>query len=440
MIVSHSILPPLLFLLGVTSVVAVQKTLQLLGRMESKKIFHHQPYFFFSYTLINKLFPQDSWNRFSYCLSLTKHCLTILYATTSVTYFFSYTLNKQPLSCKSIIFSLLIIIVISLLCELLCHFIASINPPFVLSLLTPITAFFVLLFFPLTFFLLKGYRNLLHNAHTPSSFPNKRVKDKILEVVHESELSRYLNPFDRKIITAIASFRDRFAREIMVPRIDMVTLSVTQTIDEAVHKFIAEGYSRIPVYNETIDTIVGVLLYKDVMGCYLTTGDQQEKTPLDIPLQTLIKPILYTPETKKISLLLQEFRSQQIHLAIVVDEYGGTDGIVTIEDILEELVGEIADEFDSIEEEKLHVPHPDGGWMIDGKMTIFDLQKETGIIIPSRPEYDTIGGYIFYCAGTIPPKGWKIHHDHFDLEIIASNERVIDTVLILPSHRGNRSK
>ncbi|MCB1110891.1 MAG: HlyC/CorC family transporter, partial [Chlamydiia bacterium] len=116
----------------------------------------------------------------------------------------------------------------------------------------------------------------------------------------------------------------------------------------------------------------------------------------------------------------------------VVDEYGGTEGIVTIEDILEELVGEIADEHDSIEEEQLYSPHPNGGFIVDGKMTILDIEKELSIQIPSSPEYDTIGGYVFHRAGTIPSKGWKIHNDNFDLEVLVSSERVIDQVLITP--------
>jgi len=129
---------------------------------------------------------------------------------------------------------------------------------------------------------------------------------------------------------------------------------------------------------------------------------------------------------------LQEFRNKQIHLAIVVDEYGGTEGIVTIEDILEELVGEIADEHDVLEEEQLYSPAADGGYIVDAKMTILDIEKVLGITIPTSPEYDTIGGYVFHRAGTIPSKGWKIHNDNFDLEVLSSSERVIDQVLITP--------
>ena len=153
--------------------------------------------------------------------------------------------------------------------------------------------------------------------------------------------------------------------------------------------------------------------------------------PSTPPLEQLIKPILYTPETKKISRLLQEFRQKQIHLAIVVDEYGGTEGIITIEDILEEIVGEIADEHDILEEEKLYFPFPGGGWIVDGKMNVLDIEKELGIQIPPSPEYDTIGGYVFHRAGTIPSKGWKIHQDLFDLEVLSSNERAIEKVILL---------
>jgi CBS domain containing-hemolysin-like protein len=139
--------------------------------------------------------------------------------------------------------------------------------------------------------------------------------------------------------------------------------------------------------------------------------------------------VLYTPETKKISQLLQEFRSKQIHLAIVVDEYGGTEGIVTIEDILEELVGEIADEYD-INEEVMYSAMPSGGWIVDAKMSILDIDEELGIKIPHSPEYDTIGGYIFHRAGSIPSKGWKIHQDEFGLEILSSNDRSIGKIKI----------
>lgn len=431
----------IVFLLGASSITALTKALQILGRIQSKKEFKKKPHFFFAYTFVKKLFSKDSWDNLFYLLSFTKHLLRLLYSTTFFLYLLSIFLNTtfsqsgDPLyfTFSRIILCIAIVAAVGLFFDFFFRFIVNFNPPLLLRVVTPATTFFLFLFSPITFLFLKAQKGLFQGKTViPHGYSRARVKDKILEVVHESELTHYLEPFDRRIISAVASFRDRIAREIMVPRIDVFTLSVNQTVHEAAQKFVSEGYSRIPVYKENVDAIIGVLLYKDVMAYYLNSIDKKDSSLLETSLEKLVKPVLYSPETKKISLLLQEFRSQQIHLAIVVDEYGGTEGIVTFEDILEELVGEIADEYDVIEEEKLHVPHPDGGWIVDGKMTILDIEKETGILIPSSPEYDTIGGYIFHCAGTIPSKGWKIHNDNFDLEVTESSERVIDKVLILP--------
>ena len=210
-----------------------------------------------------------------------------------------------------------------------------------------------------------------------------------------------------------------------MPRIDVFSLPSETTIEEAAKRFLEEGYSRIPVYKDNVDHIIGVLLYKDVLKTYASSKK------LQMPIENLVKPVLYTPETKKISHLLQEFRSKQTHLAIVVDEYGGTEGIVTIEDILEELVGEIADEYD-IGEEVLYTSVPGGGWIVDARMTIVDIEEDLGIKLPPSPEYDTIGGYIYHKAGAIPSKGWRIHHEDFDLEILSSDERSIDKIRITP--------
>ena len=118
-------------------------------------------------------------------------------------------------------------------------------------------------------------------------------------------------------------------------------------------------------------------------------------------------------------------------MAIIVDEYGGTEGIVTIEDILEELVGEIEDEYD-IGEENPFWEIPGGGWVVDAKMTILDIEEQLGIRSPTNPEYETIGGYVYHCAGTIPGKGWRLSHDEFELEVLSSNERGIKKIKVLP--------
>lgn len=279
---------------------------------------------------------------------------------------------------------------------------------------------------PLSWLLLKFLSFLFPKKESESPLsPPARMREKLTQFLKESELQAYLDPNEQKLLLSIVSFKERIAREVMVPRINLFSFSVDTPLELAIQFFFQEGYSRIPVYKDSIDNIVGVLHYKDLLRPHL------EKSSPDQKIHKLIKPALYTPETKKISQLLQEFRAKQIHLAIVVDEWGGTEGIVTIEDILEELVGEIADEYD-LEHQELFSVLPEGGWIVDAKMSILDIQEELGVKIPEGPEYDTIGGYIFHRAGTIPSKGWKLHHDEFDLEILSSNERLLQKIHIIP--------
>jgi CBS domain containing-hemolysin-like protein len=255
-----------------------------------------------------------------------------------------------------------------------------------------------------------------------------RLKDKIHELLQETELGAYLDANEQKFIGSIVSFKERIVREVMVPRVNLVSLPSTTSLIEAAKVFLAENFSRIPIYKDTVDNMIGVLLYKDILKVHIEY--QNDTKLLSSSIEKIIKPVLYTPETKKIAYLLQEFRSKQIHLAVVVDEWGGTEGIVTIEDILEELVGEIADEYD-VGTESLYTALPNAeGWIISAKMSIIDIEAELGMRIPQSPEYDTIGGFVVHRAGAIPSKGWRLHQDNFDLEILSSTERSIEKIKI----------
>lgn len=324
----------------------------------------------------------------------------------------------------------LIIIFSSLLCDFLFSLFGQVKADAAYRYLSPLSSCFLFICIPLTapffhvmkyFFPKPGKEN--------KELPSFKIRDKVYELLQETELGAYLDTTEQKFILSVVSFKERIAREVMVPRINIFSMADDTPVNEAAQQFLAEGYSRIPVYKDTVDNIIGVLLYKDVLKIYI----EQHQSPhiLNTPIGKLVKPVLYTPETKKISHLLQEFRSKQIHLAIIVDEWGGTEGIVTIEDILEELVGEIADEYDTGQQALFSIV-PTGGWIVDAKMSIIDIQEELGVDILHSPEYDTIGGYIFNRAGTIPLKGWRIHHDEFDLEVLSSNERSIDKVKITP--------
>lgn len=295
----------------------------------------------------------------------------------------------------------------------------------------PLSSIFLFLAFPLAYIFLKISQSLSRDLYFDSiQEPSAQAKQEIIELIHEAQVGPSFDIHDKKLIESVLTFKERCAREVMVPRVDVFSLSVDTSIKEAAHLLKNEGYSRTPVYRNSVDNIVGVLMYKDILRKYMEFEEKGDPKILEAPIETIQKNILYTPETKKISSLLQEFRKRQVHLAIVVDEYGGTEGIVTIEDILEEIVGEISDEYD--QEEEIFKQLPDGSWIVDAKMNIFDVEEQMGIRIPQEEEYDTIGGYVFHVAGAIPSPGFLIHHDDFELEILESSDRSVEKVRIKP--------
>ena len=257
-----------------------------------------------------------------------------------------------------------------------------------------------------------------------------RAKEEVLSILEEIDSHRKLEVTEKKMIESVITFRHRIVRELMLPRVDIFILSHEMTIQEAALKIQKEQYSRIPIYEDSIDNIIGVLLYRDLLRIYTESESiKGKKDMLDRPIRSLMKPVLYTPETKLISVLLQEFKKKQLHLAIVVDEYGGTSGMITIEDILEEIVGDIEDEYDRDEDLPFIQKVPDG-WIIDAKLNLLDLEKNCGIVLTQQADYDTVGGYIFQKIGMIPTKGSKIHLDHFTLEVIQVDERSIKRIHI----------
>ena len=425
---------PIIFLIGSLLLTICNTALIHLGRFKSKELFRSsQPSLLFFYSLLKYLFPKKEWENLYFSISLSKHIYQLAYATSSFFFLFSsfpslrYTFLTNP-STHDWIPLLTIssaIIATSVLLDFLVRLLTSIWSRSLFKITAPLSFLYLILLFPAIGLFLKLAQKIIHQMPQggETDLPDK---SRLREMIRESELQQHLDLTDQKLISSFINFKERVAKEIMVPRVDLFSLSSDTTIREASRLFSQEGYSRIPIYKDTLDQIVGVILYKDLLKCFTSDGQN-----LDATLETIAKPVLYSPENKKVSQLLQEFRNKQIHMAIIVDEYGGTEGIVTIEDILEELVGEIEDEYD-IDEEHPFWEIPGGGWMIDAKMTLLDIADQIGIHIPTHPEYETLGGYVYHCAGTIPSKGWRISHDKFDLEVISSNERAIKKIKIQP--------
>ncbi len=248
----------------------------------------------------------------------------------------------------------------------------------------------------------------------------KVTEEEIQEIITAGEEEGLINPRENEMIRSIFNLRDSIVREIMVPRTDMACIDSSDDIHDAVAKIIACGHSRLPVYEGTADNIIGLLYAKDLLKYWGTDA-------LSFDLRKTLRVPYYIPETKNLEELLQEFRRKKVHMAIVVDEYGGTSGLVTIEDLLEQIVGDIQDEYD-LEEEWL-VPQPDGSVVVDARLPVEELEEHFGIEV-ERDMFDTVGGLIFHLTGRIPRAGEEIATDELHMTILDADERKIRSVRI----------
>lgn len=225
---------------------------------------------------------------------------------------------------------------------------------------------------------------------------------------------------EMELITSVLDFSDTLVREVMVPRTDMQTIAGSLTSDEALDAVIEHGYSRIPVVGQDIDDILGLLFAKDLLKIMdEETGPQ--------PIQSIMRKMYFVPETKKVPELLKSMQASGSHMAVVVDEFGGTSGIVTIEDLLEELVGEIVDEFDT--EEPLVVPDEDGSLMVDARLPVEELSELVNEDLPDE-EWDTVGGLMLGLAGRVPEEGEVFHVGDVVLTCIQVQGRRVSKVRV----------
>lgn len=241
----------------------------------------------------------------------------------------------------------------------------------------------------------------------------KVTEEEIHELMNAGEEEGIINEEENAMIRSIFALGDTVVREIMVPRNDMASISVDAPVREALDTIIACGHSRIPVYGGTMDNIVGLLYAKDLLRFW---GKDEEP----IELKGVMRPPFFIPETKNLEELLQEFRKKRVHIAIVIDEYGGTSGLVTIEDLLEQIVGDIQDEYD-IEEEWI-IEETDGTVVVDGRLSIEELEEHLGIQV-EREKFDTVGGLVFHLTGRIPVSGEVVTAQDIRITVLAADER-----------------
>lgn len=234
------------------------------------------------------------------------------------------------------------------------------------------------------------------------------TEDEIRLLIKMGEEEGVIQEDEREMIHSIFEWGDTVAREVMVPRIDMAAVEDLTPLDQVLRLVLEEGHSRIPVYQETVDHVVGVLYVKDLLS-HLKAGRMQ------VQAKELMRPAYFIPESKRLDELFREMRRKKVHMAIVLDEYGGTAGLVTIEDLLEEIVGPILDEYD-VDEEKQIETVDDHTTLVNGRMSVEEVNELLGLDLPVE-DVDTIGGFVYRLLGHIPVQGETVPYDGLDISV-----------------------
>ena len=245
------------------------------------------------------------------------------------------------------------------------------------------------------------------------------TEEEIKAVIKLGEEEGVLERQEKEMIHGVLNISEKVVREIMTPRIDTICISSTASIKEAIQVITTEGHSRIPIYEDTIDNIQGIIYAKDLLNI---PQDSQHNT-----IKKFGRKPLFCPESKSIETLLQQMRLNKLHMAIVVDEYGSMAGIVTLEDIIEEIIGEIQDEHDKEENQFIKISNTQ--FLVDAGMNIHDLSEKIGLPLNDNDDdYDTVGGFVIHQLGAFPKKGHHLLYKNFEIEIKEIRKRRIITV------------
>jgi len=276
---------------------------------------------------------------------------------------------------------------------------------------------FHVLFFPITWVMTWFIRGLFRLFGGRQRRGERVTEEDIEYIVSLGRRQGTLDKDKEHLLSSIFEFSDTTAREIMVPRTDAIAVPVDASYEKVVEISLESGFSRIPVYEDSMDKIVGIFYTKNL----ITPPTRQEQGAF---LASRMRPAVFVPESKKISEVLKLFQRERIHMAIVVDEFGGTGGLVTMEDIIEELLGEIQDEFDT-EEERL-VKGADGTYLADARINVEELEDEFGLTFPEDRDYESLGGFLMEEAREVPTEGSEHRYQGYRFHVLeADPQRVI---------------
>ena len=252
-----------------------------------------------------------------------------------------------------------------------------------------------------------GYKNptsAVHNAVDDGSI--QELENRVMAAAEDISV----DDRDREMLKSILRLDFSNVRDIMVPSPDVVSVEVDTTLEDVAMLMSSHGHSRIPVFENTKDIIVGIVHAKDILPL-LAKGEKRDD------IRDIVRPAVFVPETKKLDELLDELQQNAVQMAIVIDEYGGTEGIVTMEDMLEEIVGEMEDEFSSKKQPVVYLPN--GSALVDAGISMNDIEEEFSIVMEVTPEVDTLGGYVHLKLGRLPYVGDVVHTDEYTIEVMS---------------------
>ena len=267
--------------------------------------------------------------------------------------------------------------------------------------------------------------------HSSAEHASIYTEEELRQLINLSHKSGHLEEDEQRLINRIFDFSAAEVREAMVPRMNVVALAITATMDEAEKAFCESGYSRLPVYRERLDDIVGVLFMKELVPCLRRTD------PGNFNLEKLLHPPMFVPATARLGSVLAQMQSAQTHLAFVIDEHGGIEGILTLEDLLEEIVGEINDEYD--EEVRAQIVEDNGTYLLDGMLAVRDANRRLNLRLPEEAGFTTLAGFLLAKAGRLLRPGESVEHEgsHFTIERV--DRRRIRRVRFTPASQDGQN-
>jgi CBS domain containing-hemolysin-like protein len=289
----------------------------------------------------------------------------------------------------------------------------------------PMQAFYKVFHWPIRLLDWAGTRTVrLFGLHPTAEHGSIYTEEELRQLVNSSQQSGMMEESERLLINRVFDFADAEVREALVPRMNVVALPVTSTLEEAEKKFCETGYSRLPVYSERLDNIVGVLFMKDLMQCMRQPSDE-------FKLENHLHPPMFIPATARLGGVLAQMQTAQTHLAFVIDEHGGIEGILTMEDLLEEIVGEINDEYD--EEVRAQIVEENGTYILDGMLAVRDANRKFNLKLPEEAGYTTLAGFMLSQAGRLLRAGEEVLYEGASFTVERVERRRIRRIRFIPA-------